>query len=226
MKTRLALASLLMLAACGSGGPPPPDWKVDSADLVARYQKHALRGENTLAERYFRQAVAATGGAGRVGETARLWLVHCATRRAMLIDDACSEYAELAGNEPNPADQAYYRFLTLRWDGLDLALLPSQHRDLVQVPADKRGAALGRIDDPLARLLDASLLVVRQEADAAILATATETASEQGWRQPLLTYLKLRQQQADKLGQTAESAQLARRIRLVEESLAQPSFDN
>jgi len=63
---------------------------------------------------------------------------------------------------------------------------------------------------------------MRQEADATTLATATETASEQGWRQPLLTYLKLRQQQADKLGRTAESAQLARRIRLVEESLAQP----
>ena len=140
----------------------------------------------------------------------------------MLIDDACIEYAELAGNEPNPADQAFYRFLAQRAVGLDLALLPSQHRDLAQVSADKRRAALDRIDDPLARLLDASLLVMRQEADAAVLATATETASEQGWRQPLLTYLKLRQQQADKLGQTAESAQLARRIRLVEESLAQP----
>lgn len=222
MKSLLALATLVLLAACGTGGPPPPDWKTDSADSIVRYQKYALQGDNTLAERYFRQAVAATGGAGRVAETAHLWLVRCATRRAMLIDDACTEYAELAGSEPNPADQAYYRFLTLRWDGLDLALLPSQHRDLVHAPADKRRAALDRIDDPLARLLDASLLVMRQEADAAILATATETASEQGWRQPLLTYLKLRQQQADKLGQTAEAAQLARRIRLVEESLAQP----
>ncbi|MBS1219710.1 MAG: hypothetical protein H6R21_2843, partial [Proteobacteria bacterium] len=49
MKTLLALASLLLLAACGSGGPPPPDWKTNSADLIERYQKHALLGENTLA---------------------------------------------------------------------------------------------------------------------------------------------------------------------------------
>jgi predicted small lipoprotein YifL len=222
MKTLFTLASLLVLAACGSGGPPPPDWKTDAADLIGRYQKHALRGENTLAERYFRQAVAATGGAGRVAETARLWLVRCATRRAMLIDDACTEYAELAGFGPDPADQAYYRFLTLRWEELDPALLPGQHRDLVRAPADRRPEALGRIDDPLARLLDASLLVMRQEANPATLSLATETASAHGWRQPLLTYLKLQQQQAASNGQAAEAERLARRIQLVEENLTRP----
>jgi hypothetical protein len=96
MRSLLALLGLALLTACGSGGPPPPDWKSDSADLIERYQNHALLGENTLAERYFQQAVGATGGAGRVAETARLWLVRCATRRAMVIDDACAEYAELA----------------------------------------------------------------------------------------------------------------------------------
>jgi predicted small lipoprotein YifL len=222
MKPLLALACLVMLTACGSGGPPPPDWKTDAADLIERYQKHALRGDNTLAERYFQQAVAATGGAGRVAEAARLWLVHCATRRAMLIDDACTEYAELADFAPNAADRAYYQFVTLRWEGLDAALLPSQHRDLVRAPADRRREVLDRIDDPLARLLDASLLVMRREADAATLAMATETASSQGWRQPLLTYLKLRQQQAAAEGQAEDAARLARRIQLVEQSLAQP----
>ena len=219
MKKLLTLAALLLLTACGSGGPPPPDWKTDAADLIERYQKHALRGENSLAERYFRQAVAATGGAGRVTETARLWLVRCATRRAMLIDDACAEYEDLAGIAPNAADRAYYQFVTLRWDALDPSLLPSQHRDLVRAPADKRRDVPGRIDDPLARLLDASLLVMRREADAATLALATETASSQGWRQPLLTYLKLRQQQAAEQGHAEESARLARRIQLVEQSL-------
>lgn len=219
MKTVLVAVAALLLAACGSGGPPPPDWKTDASDLIGRYQKHALLGENTLAERYFKQAVAATGGAGRVAETARLWLVRCATRRAMLIDDPCAEYAELALVQPIPADDAYYRFLTLRWDGLDPALLPAQHHDLLRAPAAQRPAALARIDDPLARLLDASLLVMRQEADAATLALATETASERGWRQPLLTYLKLQHAQAATRGDAAEQVRLARRIQLVEQSL-------
>lgn len=222
MKTTLLALAALLLAACGSGGPPPPDWKTDAADLVARYQKHALRGENTLAERYFQQAVAATGGAGRVAETARLWLLRCATRRAMLIDDPCAEYAGLASLQPVAADDAYYRFLTLRWDGVDPALLPAHHRDLLRAPAVQRSAALARIDDPLARLLDASLLVLRREADAATLDLATETASSQGWRQPLLTYLKLMQQQAIARGDAAGQARLARRIELVEASLARP----
>lgn len=221
-KALLMLAGVLLLTACGSGGPPPPDWKSNAADLIERYQKHALLGENVLAERYFQQAVAATGGAGRVAETARLWLVRCATRRAMLIDDACSEYAELARFDTDAADEAYHRFLTLRWDAVDAGRLPAQHRDLVRAPAGKRPAVVAKIDDPLARLLDASLLVMRQEADAATLALAAETASAQGWRQPLLTYLKLQEQQAAARGDAAEQARLARRIRLVEEPLLQP----
>lgn len=222
MKTVFVLASLVLLTACGSGGPPPPDWKIDSSDLIGRYQKHALLGENTLAERYFQQAVSATGGAGRVAETARLWLVRCATRRAMLIDDACAEYAELARIGPSAADQAYYQFITLRWDDLDVAQLPEQHRDLVRTPAATRHEVLSRISDPLARLLDASLLVMRQEAGGTTLEVATEAASSQGWRQPLLTYLKLQHEQAAAQGDAPRQARLARRIQLVEQSLAQP----
>lgn len=220
MKPLLALVCLILLSACGSGGPPPPDWKTDSADLIERYKKHALLGENTLAERYFQQAVAATGGAGQVAETARLWLVRCATRRAMLIDDACSGYVDLARIEPNAADQAYYQFLTLRWETTDIAQLPTQHRDLVRASPDTRRTLLNKIEDPLARLLDASLLVMRQESDNATLALAADTASAQGWRQPLLTYLKLQEKQAASLGQATEQARLARRIQLVEESLS------
>ncbi|MDP2030898.1 MAG: hypothetical protein Q8K12_14770 [Thiobacillus sp.] len=220
MKSLLALLGLILLTACGSGGPPPPDWKTDSADWIERYQKHALLGENVLAERYFQQAIAATGGAGRVNDTAHLWLVRCATRRAMLIDDSCAEYAQLARIEPNAANEAYFQFLTLHWDAVDIALLPKQHQNLVSAPAAARPALLASIDDPLARLLDASLLVMRQEATPDTLSLATATASDQGWRQPLLTYLILQQKQAAARGNAAELARLTLRIQLVEQSLA------
>ncbi len=220
MRKRLVTAALLLLTACGSGGPPPPDWKSDAADLIERYKKYALLGENVLAERYFQQAVAATGGAGRVADTAHLWLVRCATRRAMLIDDPCAAYADLARVEPNPADAAYHRFLTLDWAGLDAATLPAQHRDLLLATPAARPAVLGKIGDPLSRLLDASLLLRRREADAGTLALAVDTASQQGWRQPLLTYLKLEEKQATAQGRPEEAARLARRIALVEASLS------
>lgn len=220
MKILLALVTLIALTACGSGGPPPPDWKTDAADLIERYKKHALQGENTLAERYFQQAILATGGAGRVADTARLWLVRCATRRAMLIDDACTEYADLARIESNAADQAYYQFLTLNWEASDVSLLPKHHRDLVTAAPGSRPALLAKVEDPLARLIGASLLVMRQEADAVTLTIAAETASSQGWRQPLLTYLKVQEKQAAARGNSADQLRLARRIQMVEESLA------
>jgi predicted small lipoprotein YifL len=220
MKILLTLVTLIALTACGSGGPPPPDWKTDAADLIERYKKHALLGENTLAERYFQQALLATGGAGRVADTARLWLVRCATRRAMLIDDACTEYADLARIESNAADQAYYQFLTLHWEASDVSLLPKHHHDLVTAAPGSRPALLARVEDPLARLIGASLLVMRQEADAATLTIAAETASSQGWRQPLLTYLKVQEKQAATRGNNADQLRLARRIQMVEESLA------
>lgn len=218
MKHLLVIVCLALLTACSSGRPAP-DWKVNAADLIERYQKHALLGENTLAERYFQQAITATGGAGRVTETAQLWLVHCATRRAMLIDDNCAEYVQLARIEPHAANAAYFQFLTLQWESVDIALLPKQHQRLVSAPAAARPALLSTIGDPLARLLDASLLVMRQEADTSTLDLATAAASDQGWRHPLLTYLKLQHKQATARGNASEITRLALRIQLVEQSL-------
>ena len=216
MKFLPSILCVALLSACGSGGPPPPDWKTDAADSIERYQKHALLGESTLAEHHFQRAIRATGGAGRVTDTARLWLVHCATRRAMLIDDPCTDYAELARIEADVADQAYYLFLTLRWEAIDIDLLPKQHRGLVSAPAKLRPVRLVDVGDPLAQLLGASLLVMRQEADATTLTLATETASLQGWRRPLLTYLKLQEAQAKDQGDTAQLERLAQRIELIE----------
>lgn len=222
MKSGFYTLFLAVLSACGSGGPPVPNWKSDSVDLIERYKKNALLGENILAERYFKQAIDATGGAGRVRETARLWLVHCATRRASLIEDDCHEYAELARIDTSEEDRAYYQFIILRWSALDAAKLPEQYVALIKTEPTRLNAQIAAIEDPLSRLLAASLTTLRKHADTATLSLAAETASNQGWRQPLLVYLKLLQKHAIEHGSLAEQQTYATRIRLIEGVLVSP----
>ncbi len=214
---------LLLLSACGSAGQPVPDWKTDAADFIERYKKHALLGEHVVAERFFQRALQATGGAGRITETARLWLVHCATRRANLQDDDCSEYAELAKLETSATDRAYYQFVTLKWAELDMANLPTHYAALVKSDTARLNTQIAAIEDPLSRLLAASLVTQRGQADHATLTIAMETASSQGWRQPLLTYLKLLEKSAASRGMSSEQQAYAVRIRLIEEALRSTS---
>ena len=222
LKAQFAAALLVLLSACGSGGPPPPDWKADAADLIERYKKHELLGENILAERYFQQAIAATGGAGRVADTARLWLVRCATRKTSLADDDCHEYAELARIDTTAEDRAYYQFITLRWSEVDATKLPKQYAGLMQAEAGKINPQISSIDDPLSRLLATSLMTMRKQANDATLSIAAETASSQGWRRPLLVYLKLQEKQAFGRGDSVEQARLKVRIQLVEDAYSGP----
>jgi hypothetical protein len=219
MKKLLLISLALLLSACG-GKPPAPDWKKDSLSLIGKYKKAELKGENKLAERYFGQALAAVAGTAKLEETARLHLVRCATRQASLGFEPCTGYLEFARLGANAEDEAYHRFITGQWDKLDSGKLPEQYRDfLANRDAAKNLGILQRIDDPLSRLIAISITVMRKQADEPTLHLAAETASEQGWRKPLLVYLKLLESRAslkeDKAGQEA----LRARIKLVEDAL-------
>jgi len=225
MRRLLLLGSVLLLSACGSKGPPVPDWKTDSANYIERYKKAYLMGENTLADGYFKHALDATSGAGRVAETARLWLIQCALNKASLVSDNCETYAKLSQADSTAEDRAYYQFLTGTWVQLDVKSLPAQYVPILKLAsgdAAPSNAVLKAIPDPLSRLIGASILLSRKQADDATLALAAETASDQGWRRPLLVYLKLQETRAKDRGDTGAQTQLAVRIRLIESTLSQP----
>jgi hypothetical protein len=208
----------LLLSACG-GGPPAPDWKKDSASLIGKYSKAELKGENKLAERYFEQAQDAAGSTGKLEETAKLNLILCATRQASLNFDPCTAYLTLAKLSPNSENETYHRFITGKWEGMDDSKLPAQYRDFVASrDAAKQLAALQEIKDPLSRLIAVSIAVLRKQADNAALNLAADTASEQGWRKPLLVYLKLLENHASLKNNVSQLEALRARIKLVEDS--------
>jgi hypothetical protein len=73
------------------------------------------------------------------------------------------------------------------------------------------------IDDPLSRLIAIGVLFQAGKASPPMIALAADTASSQGWRRPLLAWLKVQAMLAQRAGDGEEAQRLARRIRLVEE---------
>jgi hypothetical protein len=75
------------------------------------------------------------------------------------------------------------------------------------VPAD---------EDPLSRLVAVALLFHAGQANPVLIDRAVDTASAQGWRRPLLAWLKVQALRAEKAGDNNELQRLQRRIALVE----------
>jgi hypothetical protein len=80
---------------------------------------------------------------------------------------------------------------------------------------DAAAVALRGVADPLARLVAAGVLVRRGATNRAAIEVAVDTASDQGWRRPLLAWLTLQRTLAEQAGDTAAADRLRRRIELV-----------
>jgi primosomal protein N'' len=71
----------------------------------------------------------------------------------------------------------------------------------------------------LSRLIAVAVLFQAGVASPPMIELATQTASTQGWRRPLLAWLKVQALRAEKAGDAAEAQRLQRRIALVEGGL-------
>lgn len=223
--TRLsALLSALLLSACASK-PVPPDWQANAFAALKGFSSAYLNGNTRLADFEFARAKTAIASTGRADLLARAELTRCATRVASLEFDNCAAYQPLAA-DATASEQTYAAFLSGHWSALDAALLPAQHRAIaLQMATDQAAepaanptpaaSLLGAMDDPLARLVAAGVLLQGGRLSPADIAVATETASSQGWRRPLLAWLGVQLKRASEAGDQAAAARLQRRIDLV-----------
>jgi hypothetical protein len=208
---------LVTLGCAGCSVAPVPAWQADTHDALESFRETYLAGNTKLAARYFAQARSSVSATGRPDLVARVELVRCGTGTAALDFDACSGYEALQA-EATPADQAYGRFLRSGPDAADAAQLPEQYRDLAGAKdADAQNDALAGIDDPLSRLVAAGALFHAGRLSPKGLSTATDTASAQGWRNPLLAYLNVGLKRAEEAGDGAAVESLRKRIELAYE---------
>jgi hypothetical protein len=127
-------------------------------------------------------------------------------RVASLELDGCPGFDALA-QDAGAEERAYADFLAGR--PANTALLPEQHR--------AKGGLAG-IADPLSRLVAAGVLMNAGAITPADIKTATDTASSQGWRRPLLMWLGVSLKRAQAAGDSTEAARIQRRIDLTYKS--------
>jgi hypothetical protein len=207
MKT-IVLIAAVALAGCASQ-PQPPAWQPNARSALDGYTDAWLHGDTAAADAEFVRARRATASTGRFDNVAQAELARCAARVAALEYD-CPGYATVAA-DATPAQQAYAAYLEGRWQGLSVALLPEQHRAVVT------GGTLAGVADPLARLVAAGALFKAGRITPADIGKAVDTASNQGWRRPLLAWLGLQEQRAQAASDAAAVQQIRRRMVLAAE---------
>lgn len=212
----LAFAWVGALAACSSN-PPIPDWQLNAKSATERSVAAYLTGNARIDAAELSRARSEIARTGRADLLARVELTHCAALVASLVIDPCTGFEALRADAPAP-ERAYADYLAGKLAASDAALLPEAHRGVAGNPA-----ALGSMADPLARLVAAGVLFETNRADPAVIRVAIDTASEQGWRRPLLAWLHVELRRAEAAGAQTDAEQLRRRIVIVEQQAAAPA---
>ena len=170
---------------------------------LERYVDAYMNGNARVEASEFERARSELESTGQPGLVARAELTRCALRVATLVFEPCEGFERLRADSP-AAERAYADYLAGTIAPADVALLPSQHR----------AASVKAIEDPVSRLVAAGVLFRRNQATPELLALAAATASDQGWRRPLLAWLGVTAQRAEQAGALEEAQRLRRRMAL------------
>ena len=200
MKFAPIVLAAVTLAACSSA-PTAPDWQANAKTATERSVAAYLTGNARIDAAELARARSEVARTGRADLLARVELTHCAAQVASLVFGPCSSFEALRADAAAP-ERAYADYLLAKAAPADAALLPAAHR----------GAAPASIADPLARLIAAGIAFEAGRADPALIALAVETASDQGWRRPLLAWLGVQLERAEQAGASDEVQRLQRRI--------------
>jgi hypothetical protein len=214
----VALLAAAFLTACASH-PPPPDWQSNAKSAMDHALSAYLSGEARADARDFQAARAEIARTGRPELLARAELMRCAAQVASLVFETCSGYVAL---EPDASaeERAYARYLAAQsLSREEIARLPAAQQTAAAAlgSGEPSVGGLQAIEDPLSRLIAIGVLFQAGKASPPMIALAADTASSQGWRRPLLAWLKVQAMLAQRAGDGEEAQRLARRIRMVEE---------
>ena len=219
-KVGAGLALLCLLAGCASG-PKPADWQIESKAAIERALAAYFEGSSRSSRAEAAEVARARNQLARTGQPEQLAnaeLLLCASRVASLdfsSEGRCPAF-EVLRLDATPAQRAYADYLVGRsLSAQETALLPPLQQTALRSSSLQ---PLQSANDPLALLVAAGVRLKSEEIPGRFgltssdLALASDTASSQGWRRPLLAWLGVEAKNARLAGNTALAERLQRRI--------------
>jgi hypothetical protein len=212
LKTVL-ISTTIFLAACASS-PKPADWQLASKSAMERAVTAYLEGNARVDAAELATARLEISSTGRIDVMARAELLSCASHVASLVFEPCAGFEKLR-QDAAPSERAYADYLAGKLAPQQINLLPKDQQISAQAAVTRAPPAIEGIADPLAKLVAAGTAFHAGVASPALVKTAIDAASSQGWRRPLLAWLGVQLKLAEASGDAAESARVQRRIALV-----------
>jgi hypothetical protein len=154
------------------------------------FQQAYLRGDTRAAGADFDRARAELASTGSPAQVARAELVRCALQTASLDFNGCPGFEKLRADS-DPEELAYAEYLAGR-------------------------GARAATDDPLSRLVFLGVQFRSGKATPENISSATDIASAQGWRRPLLAWLGVQEKRAEAAGDREALERIRRRIALAQ----------
>ncbi len=211
------LAFGILLFGCGS--KQIPDWLSVSFNQLENYKNNYLSGKDRIAELQFNKAVEEIRSSGNLEILGRAYLTKHAVQVAVLevFDD--TEYLKINALQPVLSNSNFHNFLKGSFDKVDESLLPGQYYGFLKALRKGNTEAISReishMEDPLSKLIAVGLLVKMDNFGEMDLHYAIDTASRNGWKKAVLSYLNKLRAFYEKKGETEKAAATKRKIELL-----------
>lgn len=219
MKKFLLFASLMLLAGCGAS-KPVPDWLSTSYNQLESYKKNYLSGKEKIAAIQFKGVLSEIKKSGDLEVLARTHLIRMALQTAVLEDLEDGEYLKINELSPSLQHRSFYAFLKGETGQVEENMLPGQYAGFYRTLKRNAGKTDGlkeieKMEDPLSQLIAMGVLVRLRQYDEGVLKKAADTASAQGWKKPLLTYLERLQAYYEGKKETGKASAVQQKIKLI-----------
>lgn len=209
---------ILLLAGCSSR--PAPVWIASGHRHLETFKQDFLTGRAPpITEIHFRNAVEEIKKGGDADLLGKAWLTRMALQVAALAEMEEGDYPKIEAGQSVPANRNFYLFLRGNAAAVDISRLSEPYRPFWTAfrngDSAKAAFAIAAIEDPLSRLIAAGLAVRHRLETGAILQTAVETASRNGWKKALLAWLERLKSFHEAAGDSAGATAVSRRIDLM-----------